>query len=132
MKDSQTYAIIGAAMEVHRVLGCGFLEHVYQLALAHELQCRSIPYSRETGIPIHYKGVLLDAYYRADFVCYGDIIVELKAVSELSAANEAQALHYLKATCYQRALLINFGEEKLVYKRFSNNWNPEDSNNNPQ
>jgi len=122
MRDPQTYAIIGAAMEVHKELGNGYLEHVYQLALERELQSRGIPCQREVEIPINYKGLPLGTNYRADFVCYGDIIVELKAVSELSTVFEAQVLNYLTATGYQRALLINFGEESLIYKRFSNGW----------
>ena len=122
MKDSQTYAVIGAAMEVHRVLGNGYLEHVYQLALERELQSRGIPCEREVEIPINYKGQPLGTNYRADFVCYGDIIVELKSVSELSSVYEAQVFNYLTATGFKRALLINFGEESLVYRRFSNGW----------
>jgi len=115
--DPQTYAIIGAAMEVHTRLGRGYLEPVYQEALAIELATREIPFAREVELPIRYKGELLACRYRADFVCYGEIIVELKALSALSGVEEAQVINYLKASGYQRALLINFGEASLRHKR---------------
>jgi GxxExxY protein len=117
-RDPETYAIIGAAMEVHAVLGNGFLEAVYQDALAMEFKARSIPYDREQAIPVFYKGQKLGTPYRADFVCYGSVIVELKALKALSAVESAQVLHYLKATGFERALLINFGTSRLDYKRF--------------
>lgn len=117
-KDPETYAIIGAAMEVHRVLGNGFLEGVYQDALEIEFAHREIPYSREHSIPVSYKGHVLGMPYRADFVCFGSIIVELKAVKSLTDIESAQVLHYLKATALERALLINFATPRLDYKRF--------------
>ena len=117
-RDPETYAIIGAAMEVHRELGNGFLEAVYQDALEVEFIHRRIPYSREHPIPVSYKGHVLGTPYRADFVCYGSIIVELKAVKSLTDVESAQVLHYLKATDLERALLINFGTPRLDYKRF--------------
>jgi GxxExxY protein len=116
-RDPQTYAIIGAAMEVHSQLGEGFLEAVYQEALAIELVAREIPFQREVGLPICYKGKLLSCSYRADFVCYGEIIVELKAISSLGAIEDAQLLHYLKATGLKRGLLLNFGASSLEKKR---------------
>lgn len=122
MEDRQSYAIIGAGMEVHRQLGCGFLEHVYQLALAKELTLQGIPFVREMNIPIFYKGEELGTNYKADFVCYGDIIVELKAVSEMSSICEAQVIHYLRATRFKRALLFNFGVPSLVYRRLVLDW----------
>ena len=122
-KDPDTYAIIGAAMEVHQELGNGFLEAVYQDALEFEFHDRGISYSREHSIPISYKGRLLGTPYRADFVCHGSIIVELKAIKVLTDVETAQVLHYLKATGFQRALLINFGAPKLEYKRFINSIN---------
>src|SRR6185503_7180076 len=82
-RDPQTYAIIGAAMEVHRQLGHGFLEAVYKEALAIELELRGIPFKREVPLSIYYKGKLLDCKYQADFICYGDIIVEAKAIADL-------------------------------------------------
>ena len=117
-RDPETYAIIGAAMEVHRELGNGFLEGVYQDALEIELRQRTIPYERERPVPVLYKGVTLGTPYRADFVCYGSAIVELKAVKTLTDVESAQVLHYLKATGFERALLINFATPRLEYKRF--------------
>jgi len=116
-RDPQTYAIIGAAMEIHRTLGHGFLEAVYQEAAVIEFPLRQIPFEREVLFEIHYKGTLLNTRYRADFVCFGNIIVEFKAQSQLTSADEAQLLNYLKATGYHRGLLINFGASSLEYKR---------------
>lgn len=113
-------AIIGAAMEVHKTLGCGFLEKVYQEALELELKSRCIPTEREKLINITYKGVILDQPYKADFVCYNDIILELKAVSKLEEVHRAQVLNYLKASGYQVGYLINFGETSLRFERFIN------------
>ena len=121
-RDLQTYAIIGAAMEVHRLLGCGFLEPVYQEALAKEFSLRRIPYEREVELVISYKNEPLTCRYRADFLCYGEVIVELKALSALSGIEEAQVINYLKATGKQRALLINFGAPSLMYRRLVLNY----------
>ncbi len=115
--DPQTYAIIGAALEVHRVLGCGFLEPVYQEAMAKELTLRGVPFKREVELSVVYKGETLNAKYRADFVCTDDIIVELKALDKISGKEQAQVINYLKATNTARALLINFGSPKLQYER---------------
>ncbi len=115
--DSQTYAVIGAAMEVHKELGCGFLEAVYQQALAKELMVCRIPFRKEVQFPISYKGQKLDCYYQSDFVCYGDIIVELKALDALTGQHESQLINYLKAAGYKRGLLINFGQKSLQYRR---------------
>lgn len=119
-RDPETYAIIGAGMEVHNVLGSGFLEGVYQDALERELTDRRIPFVREQQIPVLYKGQPLSTPYRADFVCYGSIIVELKAIKKLTEIEDAQVLHYLKATGYKRALLLNFATPQLELKRFIN------------
>ncbi len=116
-RDPQTYAVIGAALAVHGELGCGFLEAVYQQALALELGLRGVPADREREIPIHYRGQRLDCFYRADFVCYESIIVEVKAVREIGPIERAQVLNYLKATGFRRALLINFGAETLQFER---------------
>lgn len=116
-RDPETYAIIGAAMAVHRELGPGFLESVYQEALSIELNHRSILFEREAEICISYRGQKLAATFRADFICYGSVIVELKALSKLSGTEEAQVINYLKATNLNRALLINFGTRSLEHKR---------------
>ena len=116
-KDPQSHAIIGAAMEVHRELGFGFLEAVYQCALALEFQERSIPFKAEVALPIHYKGKLLTCGYRADFICYEDFLVETKAITELTRVDDAQLINELKATGLQRGLLLNFGAPSLQFKR---------------
>jgi GxxExxY protein len=120
-KDRETYAIIGAAMEVHRIIGSGFLEAVYQDALEVEFRQRGIPFAREHSIPVIYQGVLLGTPYRVDFLCFNTILVELKALKNLSQSEEAQVIHYLKATQLQRAILLNFGAPSLDYKRLVNN-----------
>ena len=95
-KDPQSHAIIGAAMEVHRELGHGFLELVYQTALALEFQERGIPYKVEVALPIRFKGKLLTCTYRADFICFESFIVETKAISKLTNTDDAQLLNELK------------------------------------
>ena len=117
VRDPQTYAIIGAAMEVHRILGCGFLEAVYQEALTKEFLLRGIPFRREIELPISYKGSLLAVKYKPDFICYDTIIVELKALDRLGGREKAQVINYLKATGMERGLLLNFGTTRLEYER---------------
>ena len=116
-RDPQTYAIIGCAMEVHRVLGCGFLEAVYQEALSLELAARNLPFSSEVALPIAYKGTMLACGYRADFVCYGEVIVEVKALDKLLGTHQSQVINYLRATGFKRALLLNFGTARLEFTR---------------
>lgn len=116
-RDPQTYAVIGAAMEIHRQLGHGFLEAVYQEAAVIEFPLHNISFQRELALPIKYRNNLLPIYYKADFICFSDIIVEFKALSRLSNIEEAQVLNYLKATGIRRGLLINFGASSLQYKR---------------
>ncbi len=116
LKD-EVYAIVGAAMEVHRNLGCGFLEGVYQEALEIELTGRGIPYLPQKELPILYKGMQLKKVYVADFVVYDKIIVELKASNGLTSVDEAQILNYLKATGMKVGVLINFGKDSLEWKR---------------
>jgi len=117
-RDPRTYAIIGACMEVHRVLGHGFLEAVYQEALAQEFAAREIPFAREVALVVYYKGTTLKCSYKADFVCFDGVIVELKALGALSGTEESQAINYLKATGLEVGLLVNFGCPSLEYKRF--------------
>jgi GxxExxY protein len=116
-RDPQTYAIIGAAMEIHRQLGHGFLEAVYQEAAIIEFSLRQIPFQREVALPVRYKDVLLPIHYRADFICFSEIVVEFKALSKLTTLEESQVLNYLKATEMKRGLLINFGSSSLQCKR---------------
>ena len=113
----ESYKIVGAAMEVHKELGNGFLEAVYQEALTLEFDGQEIPIEKEKQIEIYYKDLLLDKKYRADFVCYGKIIVEIKAISELTPEHESQVLNYLNATEYRLGILINFGSKSLQFKR---------------
>lgn len=105
----ESYSIVGAAFHVYNKLGHGFLEAVYQEALEIEFQRRGIPYEREKELKIMYDGVELKQTYKADFVCYGKIIVELKAVSDLDDAHRSQVYNYLHATGYRLGLLLNFG-----------------------
>lgn len=118
--QEESYKIRGAIYAVHRELGCGFLERVYQDALECEFQERGIPYEREKEIRIMYKGRPLGDPYRADFVCYGKIIVELKALSELDGTHRAQVINYLKATKMKLGLLVNFGEISAKVERILN------------
>jgi GxxExxY protein len=118
-RDPQTHAIIGAAMEVHRVLGPGFLEPVYQDALELELADRGIPYVREPPLAIEYKGRRLASVYRADFLCYGRVVVGLKAARATSPRDDAQVVNYLKATRLRVGLLLNFGVPSLGFQRFA-------------
>ena len=111
-----SYQIIGAAMEVHKVLGPGYLETVYQTALAHELNLRVIKYEREKHLPVVYKGIHV-GYYIADFVVEEKIILELKSVTLLTKQHKAQAINYLVTTGFKLAILINFGERSLTYER---------------
>jgi GxxExxY protein len=118
LRDTETYAIIGSAMQVHRVLGPGFLEPVYRAALEVELEKRGVPWASELVLPVYYEGVQLRVRYRPDFVCFGSIVVEIKALSRIGTPEQAQIINYLKASRLQRGLLLNFGARSLEYKRF--------------
>ena len=117
--EKETAEILNACMTVHRELGNGFLEAVYQEALGIEFDERGLPYEREVKIPIFYKGHRLDKEYFADFICYGKIIVELKCLSRLVSANKAQLINYLHGTNLEVGLLVNFGESSLKWERVS-------------
>ena len=117
-RDDRTYQIIGAALEVHKHLGGGFLEVVYGDALEMEFQERGIPYQREKELQIYYKDRVLPHYYKADFICFDSIVVELKAVENLTVESQAQVLNYLAATGCKVGLLLNFGRRSLEKRRF--------------
>ncbi len=114
----ECYKIVGACMAVHSELGQGFLEAVYQEALAIELGSRGIPFEREKEISVLYRGIVLSKLYKADFVCYGKIIVELKALSTISNDHITQLLNYLKASGLRTGLLINFGASRLEHYKY--------------
>lgn len=116
-RDPETHAIIGAAMEVHRELGHGFLEPVYQEALMMEFAQRQIPARREVVLNVYYKSKALDSSYKADFICYDRIIVEIKALAQIGGNEEAQVINYLKASGHEKALLLNFGAPSLQFRR---------------
>ncbi len=118
--ESETYKIIGACMTVHKALGAGFLESVYQEALEKEFTKHIVPFVRHQKLNIIFNNEKLKKYFVADFVCYKKIIVELKAVSFLRQDDEKQLLNYLKATSMEVGLLVNFGQKSLVWKRIIN------------
>ncbi len=121
MKDERTYKIIGAALEVHKELGAGFLEAVYQEALQKEFAIQGIPFKPQPIVEIKYKGEPLEKKYQPDYICYEEVIVEIKAMSGLTGLEESQLINYLKATGLKVGLLINFGSKSLEHKRFVNN-----------
>jgi GxxExxY protein len=103
-----TGAVIGAAIEVHKILGPGLLESVYEECLCHELNLREIPFERQQDLPVEYKGIKLNCGYRLDVVADESLVVELKAIQKLEPIHEAQLLTYLKLTDIDVGLLINF------------------------
>lgn len=121
-RDPGTYAIIGAAMRVHTELGCGFLERVYHEALAIELAQNDIPFRREADLVVQYRGTPLLCPYRADFICYNSIILEIKALQTLNSEHRAQLINYLKAASLNRGLLLNFGTKRLEHERIVNKY----------
>jgi GxxExxY protein len=118
MRDKKTYAIIGAAMEVHKELGSGFLEAVYQEALEREFTYQEIPHKSQPPVRIEYKGKPLKKKYEPDFICFDDVIVEIKAMDKLTSNEHAQIINYLKASRLKVGLLINFGAKSLEHQRF--------------
>ena len=116
--QDETYQILGACFEVYRDKGCGFLEAVYQECLEMELELQRIPFIPQAELDLSYKGRTLKQKYKPDFICFGAIILELKAVSALIEEHRAQVHNYLKATGYRLGLLVNFGNyPKLQYER---------------
>ena len=116
-RDEETFLLIGLAMKVHGELGYGFLDAVYKEAFEIELRKSGIPYEREKRLDVCYCGEKLGAYYVADFVCYGSVVVEMKAIQQLTGHDDSQLINYLKATGCRRGLLFNFGSKSLEYKR---------------
>jgi GxxExxY protein len=123
----ESYKIIGACMQVHNNLGPGFLEAVYEEALEKEFLMLNLPYLKQAKLNIYYNNEKLDKTYRADFICFDKIIVEIKAVSIVPMAFYNQLRNYLKATNLELGILINFGESSLIYKRILNKPNPKHS-----
>jgi len=121
-QDPRTFAIIGAAYEVHRVLGTGFLEIFYKDAIEIEFTERQIPFHREPPCSVEYKGRPLRREYHVDFICYDEIVLEIKARSVTGPADHAQVISYLASTNKRCGLLLNFGTSKLEHKRFI--WEP--------
>ena len=114
----EAYALQGAVFEVYRELGCGFLEAVYQECLERELISRGIPFESQKELRLRYKGEILNLTYKPDLICYGNIIVELKAVKVIEDIHRAQVFNYLKATGLRLGLLVNFGHyPKATVKR---------------
>lgn len=118
LHPNESYALMGAAFEVYKELGPGFLEAVYEEALCRELASRQVPFRRQVPLEIQYKGATLDKRYVCDLLAYGGIILELKAVQRITDIDVAQALNYLKATGYDLALILNFSApDQLEWKR---------------
>ena len=115
--SDETYAVIGAAMDVYYRLGCGFAEPVYQEALGLEFGLRRIPFVAQTKLHIKYKDFILKKFYRADFVCFEKIIVEIKAQTALTGVDWAQVLNYMKASGFRVGLLFNFGSAQTLEKK---------------
>ena len=115
---NEAYQIIGAAMAVHNELGSGMREIVYGDALEIEFKLRGIPFQREQTFNVFYKGVELQHKFKCDFICFKNIIVELKAEKGLTDIDRSQIINYLKITKYPLGILINFGESALKYERY--------------
>ena len=116
----ESFRIIGACIEVHKHLGPGFLESVYQEALSREFRIQQIPFEEQPEVRLYYKDELMKKIFKPDFLCYGKIQVEIKATVSLTSINEAQVINVLKAARLPLGLLVNFGERTLVSKRFAN------------
>jgi len=115
----ECYAIQGAIFDVYRLMGCGFLESVYQTCLENEFRMRNIPFDSQKEMKLYYKGIELPQTFKPDLICYDKIIVELKAVTVILPTHQAQLVNYLKATGMKLGLLVNFGAHpKASVKRF--------------
>ena len=118
----ESYNVIGACMNVHKELGCGFLEPIYQEALEYEFKLSNIPFEREKHLAVRYRDITLSKYYIADFICYDKIVLELKALSEINNDHKSQIINYLKMTNMQLGIIINFGKDSLDYERVINKY----------
>jgi GxxExxY protein len=118
--EKETYKIIGACMAVHKNLGSGFLESVYEEALEKEFIKRNVPYKRQKKVHVYYEDEPLNKYFRVDFLCFNEIILEIKAAQFLHSDTNKQTINYIHATNKPVGLLINFGEKSLNWKRFIN------------
>lgn len=116
----ESFAIIGAAMEVYNQLGSGFVEKVYQDALEIEFELRGIPYKREEHLPVFYKGRQIKHDFFVDFICYDKIVIECKTVSEILNIHKSQTLNYIKINNLKLGIVINFSNQSLEYKRIVN------------
>lgn len=116
----ESFKIIGACMKVHSSLGSGFLEAVYEEAIEKEFDIQKIPYKKQVKLELYYNDQKLKKHYRADFVCYDSIVLEIKALSQIPSAFFAQLKNYLKCTNMELGMLINFGTSSLTYKRIIN------------
>lgn len=117
--EPESHAVIGAALEVHRRLGPGFLEAVYHEALVEEFSLAGVPFEHEVAMPIEYRGRILRTVYRADFVCFGRFIVELKAQTQMGRPEEAQVVNYLRASGLRVGFLLNFASSVLQIRRLT-------------
>ena len=118
--EKETYAIRGAVFDVYREMGCGFLEAVYQECMEKELSSKNISFVSQPELKLNYKGIPLFQTYKPDLICYGQIILEFKAVKDIIPAHKAQLINYLKATNLKLGLLINFGSHpKVQIERFA-------------
>ncbi len=121
-KDPRTFAIIGAAIEVHKQMGSGFLEAIYQECLEIEFKKRKIPYEAQPVLKVFYKDIELKKYYKPDFIVYKEVVIEIKAENSLTKVDEAQIINSIKNSGKKVGLLINFGENSLKFKRFVYNY----------
>jgi GxxExxY protein len=117
ISKEQYYQIVGICMEVHRVLGGGLSEIIYKDALEYEFKQNGIPYKREKEYPVHYKNIVLPHKFYADFVVYDNIILEVKAISDIIEKNISQTINYVKLTKGRLGIIVNFGNTSLQHKR---------------